>query len=171
MLQVQSECGLAFPNRLAEDIGVDAIVIAKLKFSDVQRQIFGAYFMEGADHAALEDRPEAFDRVCVDRPHNVLPRCMSNNVVRVFGIKTAIAYPLVCDQQTHLFGHRASDEGPKNVAADGFDDPSHNFTLALEGSHNWGLARTHPSPGRRVDPDGGSSSCLRQRFRRPRRCP
>ena len=61
---------LAPANRRSENVGVETVVIAELKLGDVQRQIFGADFVEGADHAALEDRPEAFNRVgvnCADR--------------------------------------------------------------------------------------------------------
>ena len=58
---------LTSADRLAEDVGVVAVVVAELELGDVERQIFGADFVECADNAALEDRPEAFNRVGVDR--------------------------------------------------------------------------------------------------------
>jgi hypothetical protein len=39
--------------------------IAELEFRNVERHIFGAHLVEASDDAALEDRPEAFNRVRV----------------------------------------------------------------------------------------------------------
>jgi hypothetical protein len=58
---------LAPLNRSPENVRVIAIIISELKFRDVQRHIFCAHFVERADHAAFEDRPEALNRVGVDR--------------------------------------------------------------------------------------------------------
>src|SRR4051794_14999626 len=57
--------------RLPEDIGVVPVVVAELKFRDVQRQILGADLVERADDPALNQRPEAFNRLGVDRAVNV----------------------------------------------------------------------------------------------------
>jgi hypothetical protein len=56
----------------AENVGIEPIVVAELKLGNVQRHIFGAHLVECADYAALEDRPEAFNRIRVDRTDNVL---------------------------------------------------------------------------------------------------
>jgi hypothetical protein len=50
----------------SEDIGVVAVVVPELKFSDVQRQILLADLMVAANDPALEDAPEAFNRVGVE---------------------------------------------------------------------------------------------------------
>ena len=42
--------------RGSENIDVLAVVVAELKFRDVQRQIFAAYLVIGADNAALGQR-------------------------------------------------------------------------------------------------------------------
>ena len=52
---------LASLNRCSENIFIKPIIIAELKFRDVQREIFLADFVERADHTALNQRPEAFD--------------------------------------------------------------------------------------------------------------
>ena len=49
-----------------EDVGVAAVVIPPLKFSDVERQVFGADVVEGAHDAAFQERPEAVDGLGVD---------------------------------------------------------------------------------------------------------
>ena len=52
----------------AEDLGVLSIVVAELKFRNVERQVFLAHLVEHTDHAALQDRPNPSNRVCVNRP-------------------------------------------------------------------------------------------------------
>lgn len=49
-----------------EDIGIVPVVVTELKLRDVQRHVFAADPVECADHAALEDAPEAFNRIGVD---------------------------------------------------------------------------------------------------------
>jgi hypothetical protein len=49
--------------RRAEDIHVLPVVVAELKFSNVQRHIFGADFVERAGHCPFEDRPKSLNRV------------------------------------------------------------------------------------------------------------
>ena len=58
---------LRIPNRRSKNIAVEAIVISELKLRDVQRQIFAADLVITAHDAALEDAPEAFNRIGVDR--------------------------------------------------------------------------------------------------------
>src|SRR5664280_430796 len=48
-------------NRRSENVAIEAIVIAELKFRDVQRQVFRANFVECTYRSALNKRPEAFD--------------------------------------------------------------------------------------------------------------
>lgn len=46
-------------------------VVAELKFRDVEWQIFLTDLVERTDHAALDDRPEAFDGLSVDCTNNI----------------------------------------------------------------------------------------------------
>ncbi len=66
----------ASTNRRAEDVRIGAVIVAELKFRNVQRQIFVAHFMERADDAAFEDRPETFNRIRVHCSDNVLAAMM-----------------------------------------------------------------------------------------------
>lgn len=61
----------AHPNRLAEDIGVAAVVVAELELCDVAREVLPTHLVEGADHTALHQRPEALDGVGMDRADSV----------------------------------------------------------------------------------------------------
>src|SRR6185312_9904058 len=88
---------LAPLKRHAENIGIVAIVVPKLKFSDVQRQVFGADLVEGANNTTLQDRPEALNRIRVDGTNNVLLSRMADHFVRVIGphvlkIRSLISY-------------------------------------------------------------------------------
>jgi hypothetical protein len=60
-------------DRCAEDIRVRAIVIAELKFRDIERQVLVTDLREGSNDAALNQRPEAFDRLSMDRADDMLP--------------------------------------------------------------------------------------------------
>jgi hypothetical protein len=85
---VTSDRASAACYRGVEDFRIMPIVVAEFEFCDVQRHIFFADFMEGADHTALEDRPEAFNGLGVHGPNNIfassvvkswgnsLPRCL-----------------------------------------------------------------------------------------------
>ena len=55
----------------SKNVFVLPVVVAELKLRDIQRQVLGADLVEGADHAALEDRPETLNRVRVDRADDV----------------------------------------------------------------------------------------------------
>jgi hypothetical protein len=52
---------LAPLNCRSKDIRVISIVVAELKFRDVQVQVFLANLVERADAPAFDERPEAFD--------------------------------------------------------------------------------------------------------------
>jgi hypothetical protein len=62
----------ASPDRLAEDVLVFPIVVPELELGDIERHVLGADLVECADNTALEDRPEAFNRVGVDRADYIL---------------------------------------------------------------------------------------------------
>ena len=68
-------------DRFAENVSVVAVVVAELELRDIQRQVLGADFVERANDAALEDRPEAFNRVGVDRADDVFVRGAAFNVL------------------------------------------------------------------------------------------
>jgi hypothetical protein len=69
--------GLTARNSRSEDIGIEAVVVAELKFRDVKEHIFFADLMERADNATLHERPEALNRVGMHRANNILPTAWS----------------------------------------------------------------------------------------------
>jgi hypothetical protein len=130
-------------NRLAEDVRIIPVVVAELKLRDVERQVLGADLVKRADHVALEDRPEALDRVRVDRADDVLALAGINDAVREVLVQPAIAAPLIGAEQANLLRHRAAHEAPEYVAAYAVDNACHDLSLALDGTDYRDFARAY----------------------------
>ena len=81
---------LAARNRASKNIWIAAIIVAELKFRDVQRQIFTAYLVIAAHDAALNQRPETLNRVGVDRADDMLTSLMVDGTMRIFAAKMVI---------------------------------------------------------------------------------
>jgi hypothetical protein len=75
---------LASFNCRSENISVLPIVIAELKLGDIERHIFSAHFMERADHATLENRPEALDGLGMDYANDILALGMIDDAMPIF---------------------------------------------------------------------------------------
>src|ERR1700722_249280 len=69
--------------RRSEDIGVMAVVVPELKFSDVERQVFLADLVIAANDPALEDAPKAFNCVGMDSSDDVFASSVLYDLVRV----------------------------------------------------------------------------------------
>lgn len=93
---------LASLNRHSEDIRIETVVVAELKFSDVQRHVLLADLVEGADNAALDDRPEALNRVRVNCADDVFALGVVDSGVRItVHAETMITDPLVGAEQAN----------------------------------------------------------------------
>jgi hypothetical protein len=84
---------LASRDRRSEDVRILSVVVAELKFGNIERHVLAADLVECADNAALEDRPKAFNRVRVNRTDNVFvcgvidDFMLRENLVKVFVIR------------------------------------------------------------------------------------
>jgi hypothetical protein len=85
------------------------MVVTELKFRNVQRHIFGADLVERADNAALEDRPEAFNRIGVHRADDVLLCAMVHGAVCIL-FQVRIDGVFIGRQQADFFGHHFANE-------------------------------------------------------------
>lgn len=72
---------LASANCRSENIVILAIIILERKFGNVQREILGADLVIGPYHPALQDRPEAFNRIRVDCADDVLPLAVIDQAI------------------------------------------------------------------------------------------
>jgi hypothetical protein len=53
-------------NQKGERIALLAEIVSKCELREVQRQVLSADIVAAVDHAALEQRSERFDAICVD---------------------------------------------------------------------------------------------------------
>ncbi len=126
-------------NSRSENIVVEAVVIFELTFRDVQRQIFTADLMITADDAALEDAPEAFNRVRVDRADDVLVRLVVDATERIVG-QIIVDAAFVGREQTHLVRHNAINETFGFKACDATENAGDNVALPLDRADDRGLS-------------------------------
>jgi hypothetical protein len=124
--------GLTSLNRRSEDVRIFSIIIAELEFRDVQRYVFGAHLVERAHHAGLEDRPEAFNRLGVNRADDVLPLGVVDDGVRIFLVELIIAHPLVGTEQADFVRDGFADEFTKRIGANILDNAGDHIALALD---------------------------------------
>ena len=124
----------------SECVVVVPVVVAELELVDVKREISRAYLMEVPDDAPLNQRPEAFNVLGVNRADDILPLGVVDNLVRVILVQPAIANPLVGNQQAYLFGYCLPDKSFERVAIDTFDYASGNLALAADRADDRGFA-------------------------------
>ena len=78
-------------NRRSEDVRVLPVVVTELELGDIERHIFAAHFVECADYAALEDRPESFNGLSVDCADDILTARMVNGRVWIILVERVVA--------------------------------------------------------------------------------
>jgi hypothetical protein len=127
-------------DRRSENIRVLPVIIAELKLGDIEWHIFPAHFVEGADHAALEDRPEALDGLSVDCADDILPSRVINSYVRVILVERVVAGILIGAKQADPVRDRFADEGGESFGIDIRDHARNDVTLAADRADDWRLA-------------------------------
>ena len=119
-----------------------AIVIAELEFSNIERHIFAAHFMERTDHAALENRPETFDSLSVNCADDILTACMVNDAMRIFAVKPIVTGRLIGAKQTDLVGDGFANKCGESVRIDIRDNTSDDIAFAADSADDRGFAGT-----------------------------
>src|SRR5690348_11127333 len=134
-------------NRCSENVVVLAIVVAERELGNVERQVFRANFMECSHHAALEDRPEAFDGIRMNGAVDVLTASVIDGLVREAAARIAATDQTVCgpligadqrDATRHSFAHEVEQRNRVN----GFDHASDDVAFALHRADYWRLTGT-----------------------------
>lgn len=116
-----------------------AVVVAELKFRDVQRHIFGADFVERADHTAFEDRPESFDRIRVYCTDYVLLGTMVNAGVLIF-IQARIDAAFVRGEQADFVRNDLAHESMGGTLIDPIQNAGDDVSLAANCTNDGRLA-------------------------------
>src|SRR5438270_7526690 len=96
-------------------------IVAELKFVDVKRHVGFRHLVIGADDAALEQAPKAFNRVGVDHAVDVLASGMPNDRMRELEFDVAVARPFVRHDQFDLIGDGLAHEAGQDIGAHGID--------------------------------------------------
>lgn len=136
---------LASPYRRSEDVSIISIVVSKLKFSVIEMQVFFADFMERSDNATFQDRPEALNRVGMNRANNVLANAMVYGCMREAVVHPIVTGPSICVEQTDASGYGLLDKSFKNGAACVLNDARDDVALTLDRAYYRSLARV-PAP-------------------------
>jgi hypothetical protein len=131
---------LASLNCRSEDVGIRPIVISELKLRNVQRHVFGAHLVERADHATLEDRPEAFNRVGVDGADNVLLAVVVDRLVIVFG-QSLIDEAFVGREQADFFRNHFAHENLTGFFGDAIKNAGDDIALAADSTDDRSFGR------------------------------
>src|ERR1700675_3417112 len=126
--------------RGTKNIGVVAVVVAELELGNIQRHVLGADLMERADHATLEDRPEALNRVRVHSADNVFFRAVANGSVRKLFPECVVSPHVIGGEQTDLVRDGFTNEAGQSLAVEMLYDPRNNIALALDCTNDADLA-------------------------------
>ena len=130
-------------NRRSEDVRILSIIIAELELGDIERHIFAAHFVECADHAALENRPEAFDGFGVNRADDILTSRMVNSRMWIVFIERIVAQILIRTKQANFMRNRFVNEGSKSGRIHVRDYARDNISLAADCTDDWRFAGTY----------------------------
>jgi hypothetical protein len=128
--------------RSGEDIGIVPVVVAELELGDVQGHVLLADLMEGPDDAALEDRPEAFNGLSVNRADDVFARGVLDDLVGIELFDVPVAGPFVGAKQADFFGNRFQHKLGQYLGTYRVNHPRDNVTLTLDRADDWRFAGT-----------------------------
>ena len=131
-----------------EGVGIAPVVVPELEFIDVEWHVSFRHLVIGADDPALNQRPEAFDALGVNRADNVLIVSVADDFMRVFARETAIADPFVSDQQAHLVGDNLAHEAFEGRGVVALDHASNHIAVTLDSADDWRLAGTQATATR-----------------------
>src|SRR5258708_27626080 len=121
------------------------VVVAELKFGDVQRHVFGADLVERGDDTELEDATKPFNRLSMDGTDNVLVVGMVNSGVRVCFVETLIADPLIGAEQADFLRDSLIHESDQGGGADVVNNAGDDVALAADSASNNRFAGSGPA--------------------------
>jgi hypothetical protein len=123
--------------RRSENVRILPVVISELELGNIERHIFAAHFVERADHAALENRPEAFDGLCVNCSNDILASRMVNSRVWVIPVERIVAWILIGAKQADFMRDSFAHECDESVGIDIRDNASDHIALAADSADDW----------------------------------
>jgi len=119
----------------SKNVGVLSIVIPKLKLSDVKMQIFPANLMVRPNNTTLEDRPESFNRIRVDRANDMLTDGVVDGLMGETMFQSDIARIGISTEKAYAVRYRFADEGFKRISIGILDNASNYVAFPLDCAH------------------------------------
>jgi hypothetical protein len=123
-----------------ENIRILAIVEAILKLREIQQQIFLAHVVIGAEHSALEQRPEGFDAVRMDFAAHVFTIAVLDDFMRHRPFQVAITRVLISRDQLHLVADSVTHEAGQRLRVGVLDHLADHIALAGDRADDGNLA-------------------------------
>jgi hypothetical protein len=128
----------------SKNVCVLPVIISELELGNIERYIFATHFVERADDAALEDRPEAFDGLSMNCSNDVLPSRMVNSRVWVIPVKQVVAWILIGAKQADPVRHRFADEGSESGGIHVCNHARNDVALTADRPDYWSLPEPIP---------------------------
>src|SRR6266446_2051952 len=132
---------LARLDRFPENVRVLTVVVAELELGDIDRQMLAAHLVERAHHSALNQRPETFNRVGVDRADNVLAYGVVDDAMRILALHVLVSEIVVSADQADLMGDGLANELTQGFLAHIPDNASNHISLATDSASDRSLPR------------------------------
>lgn len=115
----------------AKDIRFLAVVVTERELGQVQRQVGLADLVIGADHAPLEQAPEAIQVRRVDIPAHIFALRMAHRLMRIADlVQFPIAAVVISRDQRDIGINRLLHKAAHRFSGDGFNDLGHNIAFA-----------------------------------------
>ena len=123
-----------------KDVGIPAVVVAELKFSQVEPQIFLTHMMKAAHNATLEERPERFEVVCVNLPANIFALAVVHSLVWKILFQEAITGVFVRRNQIDRFTDGLANECIQRDSIRTLDNLADDISLPANSSDDANFA-------------------------------
>ena len=122
------------------------VILSELKLGNVQMQILPADHMKRSDNAALQDRPEALNRISVNCTDNVLANGMVDRLMIEPMLEPQVAGISIRAKQANAIRYRFANESLKRLSIGVLNDASDDVALVLDRADNCRLASVSSPP-------------------------
>ena len=123
--------------RIAEDVGIVAVVISPLQFLNVAIHVLDAHLVECAHERTLEQAPDALDAVCVNVANNPFIFGMPHSLMACVVVADSDIRPhLIRINGLCFVFHSSMDEVMERFPLYIRNALDANISTALDGSHN-----------------------------------
>ena len=126
--------------RLAEYIRLMTIVEAETELREIQRQIFLAHVVVGADHTAFEQRPKRFHVVRVDFAAHVFTLTVLYDFMRHRPLEIAVAGVFIGRNQINFVADSLAHEARQRFCIGVFDHLADDISLTRDRSDDRNFA-------------------------------